>query len=95
MTEKDVAKELGLHTEGRYSDDGYEYILNNSDEWGRVYSILEKHNNITELEDSILNPEEGEFDFIYENIKGEQFLIELTGLFDEDKYHINITRYKE
>lgn len=95
MTEKDVIRELDLHKDGRYSEDGYEYILNNSDEWGKIYSLLEKNKNTTELEGSTLKPDESEFDFIYENPDEEKFLIRLTGLFDEDDYRINISKYED
>lgn len=95
MTEKDVIRALDLHRDGRYSEDGYEYILNSSDEWGKIYSILEKHERITELGDSVLKPEESEFDFIYENPDEERFLIRLTGLFDEDNYRIHISKYED
>ena len=95
MTEKDVIRELDLHRDGRYSEDGYEYILNDSDEWGKIYSILEKNKNTTELEGSTLKSDESEFDFIYENPDEEKFLIRLTGLFDEDDYRINISKYED
>lgn len=95
MTEKDVIRELNLHKDGRYSEDGYEYILNDSDEWGKIYSIFEKNKNITELEGSTLKPNESEFDFIYESPDEEKFLIRLTGLFDEDDYRISISKYED
>lgn len=55
MTLEEFAKELGISKEGNYSrNDSYVIDLDSSDEFGKMYSLLDTNNDLDYEEDSSL-----------------------------------------
>ena len=55
-----IARELGIRTKGEFSEDG-SYVINlpNSDEWGKVYSIIDDNEEVEKMTDNSLVQDDG------------------------------------
>lgn len=52
---EDIAVELGIDLDGEYAKDGsYVISMRDSDEWGKVYSILEDDEDVEDMNDNAL-----------------------------------------
>lgn len=90
MVAETVLKNIGIKKSGTYSDDGSFVVdIDNSDEFGKIYSILEDSDLLDLQEDnSILTEDEANLNYLYED---EKFLISLTGDFENDIYQMTLT----
>ena len=92
MNEKEFLTKLGITKEGNYSSDNDAYIidLSNSDEYGKIFSKLDKSNEVELLEDNQVITEQGS-SLIYE-AEDESYILNLIADFDEDKYQLIINK---
>ena len=91
MTERDVLTEiLNLQKSGIFEGNKYIVELQDSKEWGNVFSRLEKNNNLDKLEEySTLD------EFVYQYVDGEGgdvFTISLLSSLDDDRYSLTIEK---
>jgi len=50
---EEFLKKLGIYKSGEFTDDGnYVIELQDDDEYAKIYSLLDKNNNLTENEDA-------------------------------------------
>lgn len=80
---KDVLKEIGIMREGTMTKNGsYLIDIEDSDDFGRFYSILDKNSKVEEMEDNTINNIHTiSLMYVYKDV-----LINLTADFDGDKY---------
>lgn len=84
---KEFASKLGIDVEGTLEGEKYVIELANSNEYSRVYTLLDKSELVNIDEDSTLVTENvGELLFL-----GDEFDIKLVGNFAQDIYRIVIT----
>jgi phage-related protein len=87
MEMKEFASKLGIDIEGTLEGEKYVIELANSNEYSRVYTLLDKSELVNIDEDSTLVTENvGELLFL-----GDEFDIKLVGNFAQDIYRIVIT----
>jgi hypothetical protein len=87
MEMKEFASKLGIDVEGTLEGEKYVIELANSNEYSRVYTLLDKSELVNIDEDSTLVTENvGELLFL-----GDEFDIKLVGNFAQDIYRIVIT----
>ena len=87
----EVLKKLGISLDGEFSKDG-SYIVDiyNSDEFGRVYSVLEKNDDVEELySNSLLTIHNSSISYLYDN-----YQITLVADFEQDLYKLVISEYE-
>lgn len=85
---KDVLREIGIMREGTQSPKGsYVIDIEDSDDFGRFYSMLDKNDAVDELEDSNINNNHA-INLVYEY---KNILINLTADFDADVYKLIAT----
>ena len=85
-----VLKNLGINKSGTYSEDGSFVVdIDSSDEFGKIFSILEDSDLLIPQEDNgILTDESANMNYLYED---EDFLISLSGDLENDIYQMTIT----
>ena len=97
MTEQEYIKELGINKQANKSDNNsYVVDILNSDEYGRIYSILDKAIDSEELEmleDNQVVTEQGS-SLLYESTS-EPYLLNLLADFDGDVYQLIINRIED
>lgn len=94
MEIKDYLRELGITQEGTISeDDSYVIDLSSSDEYGKVYSRLERSDDLEILQDNQVVTEEGS-SLIYES-ESQPYLLNLIADFDSNRYQLIINEIKE
>ena len=93
MTLYELLKELGITKRGSYADtDTYVIDLDNSNDYGRINSILDRSDLLDPIdESSYLTVDAASLDYKYED----QFIISLIADFEEDYYQLVITEMKE
>lgn len=92
MDEKEFLNKIGINKEGNYSSDNDAYVidLDNSEEYGRIFSKLDKSDEIDLLEDNQVITEQGS-SLIYE-AEDEGYILNLIADFDEDKYQLIVNK---
>jgi hypothetical protein len=86
--------DLDISNSGILSEDGgYVVDIENSDEFGKVYSKLEKADDLIPLVDSQVITLQGS-SFVYES-ETEPFILNLIADFDNDRYQLVVTRIGE
>ena len=85
-------KKLGINKHGFYSkDQSYVIDIENSDEYGRFYTILDKSSELDELEDNnLLTVHSASVSYA-----NEKFQLTLLGDFDEDLYKQRLLKTKQ
>lgn len=85
-----ILKNLGINKSGTYSEDGSFVVdIDSSDEFGKIFSILEDSDLLTPQEDNgILTDESANMNYLYED---GDFLISLSGDLENDIYQMTIT----
>ena len=88
---QELLKELGIDKIGEYSEDNsYVININDSNEFGRIFSKLDRNDRLEELEDStILTPFDTSMIWLYNN-----YQINLLGDLAQDLYQLVITEIK-
>ena len=91
MTEKEYLNSIGITQEGNVSEnDAYIIDLKNSDDYGRVFSKLEKVEDLDLLEDNQVVTEQGS-SLIYES-ESQPYMINLIADFDGDVYQLIVSK---
>ena len=97
MTEQEYIKELGINKQANKGDNNsYVVDILNSDEYGKIYSILDKAIDSEELEmleDNQVVTEQGS-SLLYESTS-EPYLLNLLADFDGDVYQLIINRIED
>ena len=97
MTEQEYIKELGINKQASKGDNNsYVVDILNSDEYGKIYSILDKAIDSEELEmleDNQVVTEQGS-SLLYESTS-EPYLLNLLADFDGDVYQLIINRIED
>lgn len=85
------AKELGITKEGTTEDNRYVIMLDNSDEYSVIYSILDK-SELVELDtfDMLVTPKTSELNYF-----NDEFKVKLVGNFEKDIYKVIIAKNTE
>lgn len=88
---KDVLNDLNIRFDGEFSRDGsYVVDLFDSDQFGKVYSILDKNKDVENLEDSSsLTVHSANISYLYGD-----YQLNLIADFDENLYKLVITEYE-
>ncbi|MBO7696645.1 MAG: hypothetical protein J6T10_28795 [Methanobrevibacter sp.] len=86
-----VLRKLNIYLEGSYSKDGsYVVDIYDSDDFGRIYSLLDNNNSVEELDDSsLLNQHSANISYLYDD-----YQLTLIADFDEDLYKLVVTEYE-
>lgn len=86
-----VLRKLNIYLEGSYSKDGsYVVDIYDSDDFGRIYSLLDNNKNVEELNDnSLLNQHSANISYLYDD-----YQLTLIADFDEDLYKLVVTEYE-
>ena len=92
MTEKEVLNNiLKIQKPGIFNDSNqYEVSLDDSKEWGKIFSFLEKSDLLEEIEEQS-DLENFAYSYVDENSEDE-FTISLLSSLDEDTYSITIEK---
>lgn len=87
---EEILKELGISLDGIYdSEGGYVIDLNSSADFGKIYSKLDKNNDLNFLEsNSLLTTDNASLIYRYED----EVEITLLGDFNNDKYQLVINK---
>ena len=89
MDVNEYIKSIGIKYTANKSEDGnYIVDLPNSDEFGRVFSILEKADDLDQVEDNQIITEQGS-SLMYESMS-EPYLISLLADWEADLYQLVI-----
>lgn len=84
-------KKLNINLEGTETDNGvYVIDLQDSNEYGRIYSKLENAEDLDLMEENMVITEQGS-SLIYES-DSEPYLLNLIGDFDSDRYQLIINK---
>lgn len=86
-----LLRKLNIYLDGSYSKDG-SYIVDiyDSDDFGRIYSLLDNNKDVEELADSSsINMHNANVTYIYDD-----YQLALIADFDEDLYKLVITEYE-
>lgn len=83
---EDILRELGINLDGTYdSEGGYVIDLNSSSDFGKIYSKLDKNEDLNFLEsNSLLTVDNASLVYRYED----EVEITLLGDFNNDKYQL-------
>ena len=93
MNEKEFLDSIGISKSGSFGDDGsYIIDLSNSDEYGRMFTILDKSDDLDIMQDNQVITEQGS-SLMYEALN-EPYSINLLADFDNDLYQLVITKIK-
>lgn len=86
MNLKEILQEIGIKQKAEQTEDGLVISLKNSNEYGRIYSILE-NSDLIEIDDdsSVLTYESSSIQY-----DGDGFIITLISDFDADTYKLTI-----
>ena len=89
MTIHELLSEIGINRTGTYSDnDTYTIELNDSNDFGRINSILDRANILDPIdESSYVTSDNANLDYKYQD----QFILSLIADFENDYYQLVIT----
>lgn len=91
MDVRTFLNKIGIHYQGAEShEDTYVIDLLDSDDYGRVYSILENCDELELMYDNQVITEQGS-SLMYES-DDEPYILNLIADFDEDKYQLIVNR---
>lgn len=97
MTEQEYLKKIGINkTVNKGTSDSYIVDISNSDEYGKIYSILDKavdKEELDMLEDNQVVTEQGS-SLMYES-ETEPYILNLIADFDGDVYQLVINKIEE
>lgn len=88
MSIEELLNKLNINLTGNQSKNSYIIDIPNSDEYGRIYSKLDKSNIVEEYEENQMITEQGS-SLMYEVID-EDYIINLIADFDSDRYQMII-----
>ena len=85
---EEFAKQLGIEFPGEVIDDKYIIPLTNSDEYSKMYTLLDK-SELVDLDTSTTLVTDKVSELIY---VGDEFIVKLDANFKEDLYRVVISR---
>ena len=88
---EEVLKELGIKSDGEYSKDG-QYVVDifDSDEFGKIYSVLERNDEVEELYDSsLLTVHNSNLTYLYGD-----YQLTLSADFDNNLYKLIVSEFE-
>ncbi len=88
MSVEELLNKLNINLTGNQSKNSYIIDIPNSDEYGRIYSKLDKSDIVEEYEENQMITEQGS-SLMYEVID-EDYIINLIADFDSDRYQLII-----
>jgi len=84
MTAEELSKKLGITKPGEQTEVGYVVNLDNSDEFAKVYTLLDNCSYCTlNTDNMLLSDSNSMFNYFTDD-----FVIDLVGNFDEDTYKV-------
>ena len=94
MTEQEYLKSIGINNQVNKGD-GNSFVVDikDSNEYGKIFSTLEKSDDLDPLEDNQVVTEQGS-SLMYESMS-EPFLLNLIADFDGDVYQLVINRIED
>ena len=97
MTVEQLLRELNIHITGSYTNkDTYVIDLEDSNEYGRIYSLLERSDLLELINDtSFLNSENGSMEYRYEDEEGTIIQLSLIANWDNDEYKLVVMKVGE
>lgn len=93
MVAREYLQSIGIDKEGEYTEDAYIVSLTNSNEYGRIFTILEKSDDLDIMEDNQVITEQGS-SLMYES-ESQPFIISLLADFDQDIYQLVVNTIQE
>ena len=91
MTEKEYLESIGITKAGAMGDDNsYVVDIMDSNEYGKIFTTLEKSDDLDPLEDNQVVTEQGS-SLMYESMS-EPFLLNLIADFDGDVYQLIVNK---
>lgn len=88
---KDYLKSLGITKEGKMTGNIYTVHLHDSDEYGKIYSLLDKYDGLYENEeDSEISSHSAKILF-----EDDSYVITIYADFDYDTYRLTVRELKE
>lgn len=92
MTEEEFLQSININIKGNKSDDGaYVVDLKDSNEYGRIFTRLEKSEELDLLDDNQVITEQGS-SLIYES-RSYNYIINLIADFDSDQYQLIVNKF--
>ena len=97
MTLEQLLRELNIHIAGSYTNKNTFVIdLEDSNEYGRIYSLLERSDLLELINDtSFLNSENGSMEYRYEDEEGTIIQLSLIANWDNDEYKLVVMKVGE
>lgn len=97
MTLEQLLRELNIHITGSYTNkDTYVIDLEDSNEYGRIYSLLERSDLLELINDtSFLNSENGSMEYRYEDEESTIIQLSLIANWDNDEYKLVVMKVGE
>lgn len=88
MDIEELLKDIGITKEGNYGkNNSYIIDITNSQEFGKIYSMLEKYDGVDEVtESSLLTEHNASLRYL-----GDDYQIDLLADFDQDTYRLVVT----
>lgn len=93
MDVKEYLKSIGIHYIGTETDKAYVIDLANSDDYGRVFSILDRCDDLDILQDNQVITEQGS-SLMYES-DSTDYILNLIADFDADKYQLIVNNIED
>ena len=93
MDKQQYLQSIGINKDGEYAEDAYIVSLTNSNEYGRIFTILEKSDDLDIMEDNQVITEQGS-SLMYES-ESQPFIISLLADFDQDIYQLVVNTIQE
>lgn len=90
MNEKEYLKQLNINKSGEYSDDAYVVDLLDSTEYGRVFSILDRSDDLDIMQDNQVVTTEGS-SLTYESLS-QPYLLSLLADWEGDVYQLVVSK---
>lgn len=85
MEVKEYLKSIGIVKDGIQKDSNYIIDIENSNEYGKFYSILDKVNDLDETDNSTITSDKSIIEY-----ESDDYIFELTADFDSDKYSLTV-----
>ena len=85
MEVKEYLKSIGIVKDGIQKDSSYIIDIENSNEYGKFYSILDKVNDLDETDNSTITSDKSIIEY-----ESDDYIFELTADFASDKYSLTV-----
>lgn len=86
---KEYLRKIGINLDGEIIDDSFVAVIKNSNEYGKIFSILEKSEDLNIMDQNQVVTEDGS-SLLYESIS-EDYILNLIADFENDIYQLVVT----